>query len=93
MSFPSFLRELGQLIQRAVISCVYPRLIALDTVNELAGLTDLPRTGHHIRWSRARPPVRTPQPSAAVRLRTPQGRGWHRSDRDLQQSVATTGAC
>ena len=40
MSFPSFLRELGQLIQqRAVISCVYPRLIALDTVNELAGLT------------------------------------------------------
>ena len=40
MSFPSFLRELGQLIQhRAVISCVFPRLVALDTVNELAGLT------------------------------------------------------
>ena len=40
MSFTAFLRELGQLIQeRAVISCVYPRLVALDTVNELAGLT------------------------------------------------------
>ena len=40
MSFPDFLRELGQLIhERAVISCVYPRLVALDTVNELAGLT------------------------------------------------------
>jgi len=39
MSFPSFLHELGQLIQqRAVISCVFPRLVALDTVNELAGL-------------------------------------------------------
>ena len=39
MSFPSFLRELGQLIQqRAVISCLFPRLVALDTVNELAGL-------------------------------------------------------
>ena len=40
MSFPSFLRELGQLIQeRAVISCTHPRLVAMDTVNELAGLT------------------------------------------------------
>ena len=40
MSFTAFLRELGQLIQeRAVISCVYPRLVALDTVKELAGLT------------------------------------------------------
>ena len=40
MSFPSFLRELGQLIQeRAVISCTHPRLVAMDTVNELARLT------------------------------------------------------
>ena len=40
MSFPHFLRELGQLIQeRAVISCIHPRLVAMDTVNELAGLT------------------------------------------------------
>ena len=40
MSFPAFLRELAQLIQeRMVISCLYPRLVALDTVNELAGLT------------------------------------------------------
>ena len=39
MSFPAFLRELGLLIQdRAVISCVYPRLVAIDTVNELAGI-------------------------------------------------------
>ena len=39
MSFPAFLRELGLLIQdRAVISCVYPRLVAIDTVNELAGM-------------------------------------------------------
>ena len=40
MSFPSFLHELGQLIQhRGVVSCIHPRLIALDTVNELATLT------------------------------------------------------
>ena len=40
MTFPHFLRELGQLIQeRAVISCIHPRLVAMDTVNELAGLT------------------------------------------------------
>ena len=40
MSFPHFLRELGQLIQeRAVISCIHPRLVAMDTINELAGLT------------------------------------------------------
>lgn len=39
MSFCSLLRELGQLIQqRVVISCVSPRLVALDRVNELAGL-------------------------------------------------------
>ena len=39
MSFPAFLHELGQLIQqRAVISCVYPRLIAIDTLNELTGM-------------------------------------------------------
>lgn len=40
MSFPNFLRELGQLIQeRSVISCIHPRLVAMDTVNQLAGLT------------------------------------------------------
>ena len=40
MTFPHFLRELGQLIQeRAVISCIHPRLVAMDTINELAGLT------------------------------------------------------
>ena len=40
MSFPTFLRELGQLIQeRAVISCIHPRLVAMDTIHEMAGLT------------------------------------------------------
>jgi DNA-binding NarL/FixJ family response regulator len=40
MTIPAFLRELGQLIkERAVISCVYPRLVALETVQEIAGLT------------------------------------------------------
>ena len=40
MSFPAFLRELGQLIQeRAVISCIHPRLVAMDTIHEMAGLT------------------------------------------------------
>jgi hypothetical protein len=40
MSFPTFLRELGQLIQeRAVISCIHPRLVALDTIHKLGGLT------------------------------------------------------
>ena len=40
MSFPTFLHELGTLIQeRAVISCIHPRLVAMDTVNELANLT------------------------------------------------------
>ena len=40
MSFPTFLHELGKLIQeRAVISCIHPRLVAMDTVNELANLT------------------------------------------------------
>ena len=39
MHFPAFLRELGQLIEeRAVISCVYLRLVVLDTIEELAGL-------------------------------------------------------
>ena len=40
MTFTAFLRELGQLItERAVVSCIYPRLVALETVNEIAGLT------------------------------------------------------
>ena len=40
MSFPTFLRELGLLIQeRAVISCIHPRLVAMDTIHEMAGLT------------------------------------------------------
>ena len=40
MTFSAFLRELGQLIkERAVISCLYPRLVALETVKEIAGLT------------------------------------------------------
>ena len=39
MHFPAFLRELGQLIEeRAVISCVYLRLVVLDNIEELAGL-------------------------------------------------------
>ena len=39
MSFPTFLRELGKLIhERAVISCIHPRLVAMDTVNALANL-------------------------------------------------------
>ena len=40
MSFPTFLHELGKLIQeRAVISCIHPRLVAMDTIDEMAGLT------------------------------------------------------
>lgn len=40
MTFTAFLRELGKLItERAVVSCIYPRLVALETVNEIAGLT------------------------------------------------------
>lgn len=40
MSFKAFLEELGQLIHnRSVISCVYPKLVALETVNELASLS------------------------------------------------------
>ena len=40
MTFTAFLRELGQLItERAVVSCIYPRLVALETINEIAGLT------------------------------------------------------
>ena len=39
MSFKSFLTELGQLIHhRSVISCTYPKLVALETVNELTEL-------------------------------------------------------
>jgi len=39
MSFKSFLTELAQLIHhRAVISCTFPKLVALETVNELTGL-------------------------------------------------------
>ena len=39
MSFKSFLTELAQLIHhRSVISCTYPKLVALETVNELTGL-------------------------------------------------------
>jgi len=39
MSFKAFLEELGQLIHhRSVISCVYPKLVALETVQELTNL-------------------------------------------------------
>ena len=39
MSFKAFLEELGQLIHhRSVISCVYPKLVALETVQELTKL-------------------------------------------------------
>ena len=39
MSLQTFLHELSQLIHhRSVISCVYPKLVALETVNELTGL-------------------------------------------------------
>ena len=39
MSFKDFLVELGKLIHdRSVISCVYPRLVALEAVNELTTL-------------------------------------------------------
>lgn len=39
MSFKSFLTELALLIHnRSVISCTYPKLVALETVNELTGL-------------------------------------------------------
>ena len=41
MSFKDFLVELGKLIHdRSVISCVYPRLVALEAVNELATLNN-----------------------------------------------------
>ena len=39
MSFKAFLGELSLLIHnRAVISCVYPKLVALETIQELANL-------------------------------------------------------
>ena len=39
MSFKDFLVELGKLIHhRSIISCVYPRLVALEAVNELTTL-------------------------------------------------------
>lgn len=39
MPFKEFLEELGQLIHhRSVISCVYPKLVALEAVNELTTL-------------------------------------------------------
>ena len=39
MPFKEFLEELGLLIHhRAVISCVYPKLVALEAVNELTNL-------------------------------------------------------
>ena len=39
MSFKAFLEELGQLIHhRSVISCVYPKLVALETIQELTNL-------------------------------------------------------
>ena len=38
-SFKNFLSELGQLIHdRSIISCVYPKLVALEAVNELTKL-------------------------------------------------------
>ena len=41
MSFKDFLVELGKLIHdRSVISCVYPRLVALEAVNELTTLNN-----------------------------------------------------
>ena len=39
MSFKNFLSELGRLIHdRSIISCVYPKLVALEAVNELTKL-------------------------------------------------------
>ena len=39
MAFKSFLEELGLLIHhRSVISCIYPKLVALETVQELTNL-------------------------------------------------------
>ena len=39
MSFKNFLSELGQLIHdRSIISCIYPKLVALEAVNELTKL-------------------------------------------------------
>ena len=38
-SFKNFLSELGRLIHdRSIISCVYPKLVALEAVNELTKL-------------------------------------------------------
>ena len=39
MSFKNFLSELGRLIHdRSIISCIYPKLVALEAVNELTKL-------------------------------------------------------